>query len=296
MSIENKIAEEFNIIGRHKYNQLKSYDFDNMNNEEVGRFHSIHKMSIASAKEEIEKFESKHGAPDNKKVVEYFKSLTDTDQEKPKNFITKEWLFKRFDYFYQKNNGVKYSRKQEYLENLKPLIYYFIGDWDNFLKCSRVIKSVEPSPEKGLLIIGGYGNGKTSTMTALSDALRVTDVNFSVKIAKEVSRDYEFCKTPDDKKYFYENLTKGTIFFDDLFKEKIASNFGKVNVIEEVLELRYRNNKRTYANINYKEESGQSIEDIDKALSQFGEMYNGYTYDRIFKMFNVVEFKGKSLR
>ncbi|QQV91470.1 DNA replication protein [Tenacibaculum phage Gundel_1] len=291
----NKIIEEnFKVIGRHKYNKLKSYNFDEMTTEEMVKFRERNKISVAEALKQIEKYESKNQANQNQseKSKEYFKKVRENVVPEKKK-MTKEWLWDKFNREYFKQNKVKYSTEDVYLENLKPLIYYFIGDFENFKKCKHLSKISEASFNKGILMIGGYGNGKTSTMKAFEAVLKNTNVIFKGYSANELVTLYEGCQNPLDKQEFQRISVKGTRYFDDVLTERMASNYGKSNLIKDILEERYNKNLRTYASINHKEGFGQ---DIKKSIEQIGEKYGPRVYDRIFDMFNVIEFKGSSFR
>jgi len=206
--------------------------------------------------------------------------------------MTKDWLWKRFNHFYKQNEGVAYSKDKTSLENLKPIVYYFIGDLQKFKQCDHVSNISEPSLKKGLLIIGGYGNGKTSVMRAMENSLKRTNVTFKGHTSNEVVTMYEVCKNSFDKEDLNRQMKTGTLYFDDVLTERDASNYGKINLFKEILEERYNRNKKTYITCNYQEGS----DNLEDGLSQFGEKYGSRVYDRLFSMFNIIEFKGKSFR
>ena len=99
---------------------------------------------------------------------------------------------------------------------------------------------------------------------------------------------------------FEKIMWRGSRYFDDLKTERIASNFGKVNIFKEILEERYNRMNtnstsinKTFITCNFKEGFEN---DIEAAIDEFGEKYGGRVYDRIFEMFNILEFKGLSFR
>ncbi|OIQ22174.1 MAG: hypothetical protein BM557_02020 [Flavobacterium sp. MedPE-SWcel] len=103
------------------------------------------------------------------------------------------------------------------------------------------------------------------------------------------------------KEIDFETLMwKGSRYFDDLKTERIASNYGKVNIFKELLEERYnrvdpktKKRLKTFVTCNFKE----GFEDnLEKAVDEFGEKYGSRVWDRMFEMFNIIEFKGKSFR
>ena len=212
--------------------------------------------------------------------------------------LTKEVLWKKFSNAYRENEGVSYSKLPEHVENIKPLIYYFIGDKENFKRCKNVSLVSQPSLEKGLLIIGGYGNGKSSTMNALDSALRKSNITFKGYSANEVVKMYETCGADPqqnirDKDEFWKTMLSGVKYFDDVLTERIANNYGKINLFNDIIQERYKRKLRTYISCNFKDEFP---EDVSEGLAQFGEKYSSQVYDRLFEMFNVVVFKGKSFR
>ncbi|MBL4703474.1 MAG: hypothetical protein JKY54_03075 [Flavobacteriales bacterium] len=292
--IETIITENFTVIGRHKYLKLKSYDFDEMTAEQMVQFRKVNKLSVDKAEKEILRYEEKNKLKEED--TEYQKEYLDkvrNPQESEKKIMTKDWLWRQFDNEFLKQNGVRYSREAVYLDNVKPLIYYFLGDFDNFRTCKNVSLISKPSFDKGLLIIGGYGNGKTSTMKAFEAVLKNSNVTFKGYSANELVSMYEACENPSDKKQFKKDTELGTRYIDDVLTERMASNYGKSNIIKDIIEERYNKNKRTYISINPKEGFSGSTE---KAIEHLGEKYGARVYDRVFDMFNVIEFKGKSFR
>ena len=153
--IEKIIKENFTVIGRHKYLKLKSYDFDEMTAEQMVSFRKLHKISVAEAEKQISRYEEKQKVQefDAEIIKEYLEKVRNPKPIETKP-MTKDWLWKHFDNEYLKQNGVRYSREEVYLENVKPLIYYFIGDFDNFRKCKNVSLISKPSLSKGLFETG----------------------------------------------------------------------------------------------------------------------------------------------
>ena len=94
----------------------------------------------------------------------------------PKIQFTDKELWSRFRYFWKVLNPLQeFKETEEAIENLKSLIFYFSED-SRFFDCDNLMKSKNtPSFEKGLLIIGTYGTGKSSYMAALQLALNGCD-------------------------------------------------------------------------------------------------------------------------
>ena len=294
--LEDKIKEEFKVIGRHKYAKLKSYDFDKMTTDQMVQFKKQHHISVAEAEKQIKKFEEKNNFGKGnitEKGLRYLKNLANPEPMLAPKKMTKDWLYKDFAKVFKSQNNTSFSINQESIENIKPLIYYFVGDFKNFKQCKNVSEISKPSLTKGLLIIGGYGNGKTTIMRALESCLKHSNVSFKGYTTNEVVTMYESCISPSEKAELNKNVLSGTRYFDDVLTERMASNYGKSNLLKDVIEERYNRKKRTYITCNYKDGTNNNLKE---GLSQFGEKYGSRVYDRLFEMFNVIEFTGKSFR
>lgn len=190
------------------------------------------------------------------------------------------------------------------------LLYYFFRD-ERFLKSPLINTDVnEASMQKGVLVVGGFGCGKTSIFKAIRqmffDAVKdedilVKDVDgdevslrkyrrlFGYYTTNEVVQSFEYCTAPEEKERFWQTFSRGEIYFDDLMTERQASNYGKVELFKDILEIRYDKRLRTLASIN-------PDGNINETISAMGRKYGPRVYDRAFEMFNIIELKGKSLR
>jgi DNA replication protein DnaC len=288
------------LIGKRKYQALKALDLENLTDETLEAFNLQFKnITVAQALKMIEAYETEYTtAEDYKKTVsEYFKKINQPKEKQEVKIMTKEWLWNNFSHHYLKNEGVNYSQDQDSIENIKPIIYYFIGDFENFQKCINVSKLSIPSFEKGLLIIGGYGNGKTSVMRAIELSLRNTNVAFKGYSANKIVSMYEACQNNFDKEEFYKTVLRGVRYFDDVLTEADASNYGKKTLFKDILEERNHLKRRTYITCNYAEGIDIKSENLlEVSLEQFATKYGSRVYDRLFSDFNIIEFKGKSFR
>lgn len=284
------------LIGRRKYEALKALDLENLTEDTLTAFNLQFKnLTVGEALKMISEYETEynHTGLSNKSVSEYFNNINQPKPEKEINEMTKEWLWKRFTNNFLMNEKVPFSQDADSLENVKPLFYYFIGNEVEFKKCANVSKVSEPSLKKGLLIIGGYGNGKTAVMKAFEKSLLNTNIRFKGYTANAAVTMFESCSSAPEKDEFNRKMRTGTLYFDDVLTEREASNYGKSDLFKEIIEERYSRRKRTYITCNYKDGTNN---DIDEGLAQFGARYGSRVYDRLFDMFNVVEFTGKSFR
>jgi len=221
-----------------------------------------------------------------------FKPLSESVLKHPE--LVKKELWKRFKHFFKLSTNTDFELNDDSRKNVSIVFQYFLRDEQFFSNpCLRPELSV-PSFKKGLLIIGGYGIGKTQIMLAMEQALlSFGHRGFKFYSVSDVVQKYEICSLPNDKAEFYRNMNAGIILFDDITAERIANNFGHINIIREVLEQRYARGKITHGILNYKEGCKG---DLDETLNLLNEKYGNRFYDRIFEMFNLVEFTGKSLR
>ncbi len=162
--------------------------------------------------------------------------------------------------------------------------------------------------EKGLLIVGNFGTGKSSIFKTFYQLFfesnsRIINIKlkdnsflhqykfgFAYHSSNQIVKDFEGYTSPEERKLFWKKICKGTRYIDDLTTEKEASNFGRFNIFEDILEMRYDQNSITFASMNY---SGESIE---STLDYLAQKYGERVYDRLFEMFNFIELKGKSFR
>lgn len=211
------------------------------------------------------------------------------------------------------SQGKEFLKTPDTLANLEPVLKYFAND-DTFFDCKNLVKNfngkeLDNSFEKGLLIIGDYGNGKTTIMQCFEilfkknfeiaiadnwDTLRDWQkLRFKSSKSHDVVTEFETINNPEAKDNFYKKYNSFRYYFDDVKKEKTASNYGKTEIIREIIEKRYDKKAKTYITCNYREGYSNNLQE---ALVEFGDRYGGHIYDRLFEMFNIIEFKGKSFR
>ena len=269
-------------IGYNRYRFLKNLNFNDLSDEE---------------KKEIETYESKNTP--SQEQIDYNKAYIESlKKEETKVFsFDKKTLWNEFLKKYKEVNDVDFIQTKESIDNLKTIFLYFLKD-ESFLFCDNLSGLSKPSLDKGLLIVGNYGNGKTSIMMTFEQIFKkVKGYSFKSYSANGIVTLFESIKSDEfsdlSKADFERRMNFGVRYFDDVKTERHASNFGKVNLFKDILENRDKNNSLTYITCNYKD---GYPDDLEMALNEFEEKYGGRVYDRLFKMFNIIEFKGKSFR
>jgi len=269
------------IIGIHKYNELKSFSSDKLTEDQKSQIAAYESKNVEATDEQLA-FRAK------------WVQIVHSPKSKPKFSITARKLYNLFKANFQKICERPFIKIEGVtIKNLEPLIYYFSKD-ERFFQCENLSRISEPSFDKGLLIIGNYGNGKTSAMKVFEHIFKgIPGVGFRSFSANEAVTMFEKLSSDVDRDNFEKIMWRGIINFDDLKTERIASNYGKVNIFKEILEERYRLKSKTFLICNFKE--GYE-DDLQAAIDEIGEKYGGRVWDRIYEMFNIIEFKGKSFR
>jgi DNA replication protein DnaC len=246
----------------------------------------------------------------------YFKKINEAEiKDGPQlNEIDPTSVYEQFKIQFTKTNGIDFDEKINNGESKTlayTLILYFLEN-ERFLKSPLLSNISEKSIKKGLLVIGGYGCGKTAIFKTIHELfltaqnspnlsvyttskvivlLGELSLKFGYKTANQLIDEFEECETPADKESYWRKNTKYFSYYDDVLTERMASNYGKVDIFTELLQKRNAAGSRTMISCNYAD--GKGLED---SLKQFGTRYGGRVYDRLFEMFNVIELKGNSLR
>lgn len=263
----------------------------------------------------------------------YGKAFTEfVNENKPKEELVKpelkpidpKYMYEVFKENYKFISVREFDESQNDFESAKlawTLGAYFIGN-KSFYKSPLLCKNSDgtfksqPDLNKGLMIIGSYGIGKTSIIEtfhnifkyARDNAFRIKNKAGEFEQLKWYEIYFSFCTTNDvvsefegikrnehsDEDYvwnqFWKKHSKGFRYYDDVMTEKVASNFGKVELFKQIFEKRYSNRAKTIISLNYEGDS------IDSTLEAFAKRYGERNYDRLFEMYNIIELKGESLR
>lgn len=177
--------------------------------------------------------------------------------------------------------------------NVKLLSEIYTWVWARFGR-------MEPgklNPNKGLLLWGEIGTGKTTLIKGLQKYMAAINqlacgynnrsICIEIKSAAEISLRY----AADGMKAL-ERWTDweqaGHLAIDEIGREEISTHFGTTcNIIQTLLQLRYeqRHTILTHGTTN-----------IDMSTDQFSNRYGSYIYDRVKEMFNVIRVGGDSRR
>ena len=171
----------------------------------------------------------------------------------------------------------------------EPIIYsifrYFLQQPD--FNAYGVIKN-KPDLNKGLLVYGDYGVGKSTLFDTIHEIGKVivtrtqnTQLWFPrISTIHMLTRYYEAQKDPGSN-FRLENYYRGKLYLDDLGKEEKAYN--REELIGKVLFERHRQKLKTFVTTN----------DNPSAIAA---RYGNHIGDRLPEMFNIIKWEGESWR
>ena len=179
-----------------------------------------------------------------------------------------------------------YGKKFKILETDHEIIYKLIA---YFLKDEQACYQFNIDLEKGILLTGPIGCGKTSLMN-LMKYLTATEHKFFVKPCRDIS--FEFIQDGYQiiHKYSNGNLEQSgarSYCFDDLGTENNLKYFGnECNVMAEIILTRYdsfiHNNTMTHVTTNL-------------SASELEAFYGDRVRSRMRQMFNLISFNSDSI-
>lgn len=174
------------------------------------------------------------------------------------------------------------------------LCLYFAYD-PKFVPTALAIGVKNPSLEKGILLAGNFGVGKTWLMTLFGrNQLQVFAVHNAKAIAdlfekKGVESQEQFIEPPrlpvNDVQNFYHE-TMG-LCIDDMGSEREKTHYGnKKSVIGDLIELRY--SRKAVGHLFH------ITTNMD--ATQITEAYGGRVSDRLREIMNIIQLTGKTRR
>ena len=183
------------------------------------------------------------------------------------NISPREFKNQWFEIFQALNPGKSYVIDNDNREIINQLYYYLTGN-----------KKFTGDHNKGILLIGGYGTGKTQIMNILkyliqANADKILTFLSCPNLLEEIKE-----KKPD---YYF----KRPLILDELGREVLTvKDYGtERKPIIEILTQRYNYRSWTFATSNYKPET-------------LGEIYGHYIQDRFNEMFNTIKLTGETRR
>ena len=143
------------------------------------------------------------------------------------------------------------------------------------------------SLNKGILLIGSYGCGKTSMMETFHEIGKRLLPNkymwFPMTSTLELVDEYESLNNTSKEAFFKKYNDVKLMYFDDFGTEEDASNYGKKNLMKEILEKRYLKKNKSFVTTNL-------------TLIEIKEKYGKRVFSRLQQMFNIIQFDGEDLR
>ncbi|MFY7671587.1 hypothetical protein ACOSP6_10935 [Tenacibaculum sp. MEBiC06402] len=181
--------------------------------------------------------------------------------------------------------GCAFEIKEENRKIVRTLIDYFCGieDFNKY----EVVRN-NPSLEKGLLVFGDCGVGKTVLFEIIRRVGRDIYSATGVKrmLFKKIScgsfvSAYMMATKSKNMSFDLKEFQKGRLFIDDLGFEKLA--FNQYELMEQILFERYSKNALTFLTTNL-------------TPSEIENRYGKRIGDRLQEMFNYIKWEGNSFR
>lgn len=142
------------------------------------------------------------------------------------------------------------------------------------------------SLDKGILLLGPFGTGKTELFRIMQRALSTlkSPLNFQMKIMWQIASKYAM------EGFEATEIASGHCFFDEMGLDgrEFVQNFGnKVNISDVVILSRYNDFKSTQQLSHFTS---------NKTLAQLKEYLDPRSFDRLSEMCNVIALVGESRR
>ena len=187
-----------------------------------------------------------------------------------------------------------FSTPENIMEIIHLLFNYFTGN-PNFVKLLKELTDVAGSLNKGLMLVGGVGVGKTLLFAIFryytQEILGVNSFRFTtaIDIIDDVNKNGVECLEVFSHNLVHKTPRPITCYIDDIAckKENINHYGTNINVIEQLLYQRY-NVLLRYGVLTHTSSN--------KYPAQMKEVYDMRIIDRMSEMFNFIELTGNSYR
>lgn len=184
----------------------------------------------------------------------------------------------------------------EFNESVFNLLCFYHTKDPRFVALAEKMGVKGADIDKGILLAGLYGCGKTWLLKLFAKSVRQT---YYIRTSKEISNRYLASKDksiPIEYTDVFKNAINDSALFnqplsglciDDIGAEQPKNNFGNtLNVIGEIIEERYRN-----------EATGTLLHGTTNLTAdQLKEYYGGRVTSRMREIFNFIELKGSDRR
>ncbi len=196
-------------------------------------------------------------------------------------------IFKKVFFRAAQEHYAKYDFDFEVDSSNKNFLGHFCRYW-NRDKAFEVMENI--SLQKGIMVFGSYGTGKTSSFRIiqnLSKHYQVRELWFPAISTQEVVSKFNVERNKEDVIQYY---SKGVFLFDDLGAEMAGNNiyqYGKEEVFVRILLNRYR---------NFEDQGTKTHITTNLDLGQIENRYGRQMVDRFIQMFNLLKLDGPSRR
>jgi DNA replication protein DnaC len=208
---------------------------------------------------------------------EYWNKVNKHEDLKPIE-LNKDQIEKRFKTLCNSN-----LMNREYIidQHNKKLIEFFILYFAEDQSFNKVFE--KHSLNKGILLIGKCGTGKTATFRIFKEIVKHSRKNaFSIISSNKVVKEYELNTSSFDK------YASRKFCFDDFGTENISKYYGKTEeIFKTLLEERY---------INFIEKDLKPYLTTNLSIEQIKQRYGERLHSRIFEMFNIILLDGNDRR
>jgi len=183
----------------------------------------------------------------------------------------------------------------EHNQPIFELLCHYFSASKEFVSLAAGLGVVNPSLEKGIILAGNYGTGKSWLMSLFRKNNRQV---YHVEQAKDIAFAYQ--KNGDEAIERHRNkitnpFNDPTVFYqknaglclEDIGAEDVKNNFGnKTNVIGDILEARYVND---LLGVWFHGTTNMTT-------AQFGDFYGGRVTSRLREKTNFIELRGPDRR